>query len=194
MNKIICLIGACSSGKDSILQEIIKNPNYKPSISYTTRPMRDGEKDGREYNFTNVKHFKDMLKNKDLIEYRSYDTLVNNNPQTWYYGLSKHNNGIDLSTHSSVVIMDVDGCKSLIDYYGRENVYVVYIKTWAITRMARCIKRGDYDETEFNRRLKDDERVFSKDNLESLNIDLALNNDKDGATAELANIIIEKVG
>ena len=50
MHHIFVLMGKSSSGKDSIYRELMKDPALalKSVTIYTTRPMRDGEKEGRE--------------------------------------------------------------------------------------------------------------------------------------------------
>ena len=52
MGKIYYMMGKSSSGKDTIYKDIRKDlPELKTLILYTTRPMREGEKDGVEYYF-----------------------------------------------------------------------------------------------------------------------------------------------
>ena len=50
MGKIFYLMGKSSSGKDTIYKELIqKFPKMKRIVLYTTRPRREGERDGVEY-------------------------------------------------------------------------------------------------------------------------------------------------
>lgn len=54
--KIFALLGYCSSGKDTILKQVLKDlDTVKPIISTTTRPMRNGETDGVEYYLLMIK-------------------------------------------------------------------------------------------------------------------------------------------
>ena len=47
MGKIFYMMGKSSSGKDTVYKEIRKElPELKTLTLYTTRPMREGEKDG----------------------------------------------------------------------------------------------------------------------------------------------------
>ena len=50
MKNIFYITGKSASGKDSIYSSLINdaNLNLSPIILHTTRPMRDGEKEGRE--------------------------------------------------------------------------------------------------------------------------------------------------
>ena len=53
MSKIYYLMGKSSTGKDTIYKELRKRiPQLKNVTIYTTRPRREGEKEGEEYFFT----------------------------------------------------------------------------------------------------------------------------------------------
>ena len=51
MGKIYYLMGKSASGKDHIYENLIQETalDLKPFVLYTTRPIRSGEQDGREY-------------------------------------------------------------------------------------------------------------------------------------------------
>jgi guanylate kinase len=116
--------------------------------------------------------FKQMLKEDKFIEYRKYNTLVNNQPAIWYYGLSK--TPLD-SDKQHVVILDIQGTIDFIDWYGKEYCNIVLIKCDDEIRRERAKLRGGYEGEEFNRRLEDDKRVFSVDNTLGL-IDYTIEN------------------
>ena len=49
MKKVFCVMGKSATGKDTIYREILRRmPDLGTVIPYTTRPMRDGETDGKE--------------------------------------------------------------------------------------------------------------------------------------------------
>ena len=49
MSKIFYLMGKSASGKDTIYKEIKEQlPELKTIVIYTTRPIREGERDGVE--------------------------------------------------------------------------------------------------------------------------------------------------
>ena len=54
MGKIFYIMGKSAAGKDKIYSRLIGNQelSLKKLILYTTRPIRDGEKNGIEYFFT----------------------------------------------------------------------------------------------------------------------------------------------
>ena len=58
MGKIFYIMGKSASGKDTIYKELIeKMPKFHSIVPYTTRPMREGEKDGVEYFFVDQERF-----------------------------------------------------------------------------------------------------------------------------------------
>lgn len=152
------LCGKSSVGKDSVLQCLVDKYNYTPIISYTTRPIRSGEKDGREYVFVSKKEFELMIKNDMFIEYRSYNTLFNGNNDVWHYGTMKDD---ELNENNKyIIILDLNGAQKFIEYYGRNNCNVIYIDCNDNTRMERAKKRGSFSIEEWNRRLKADKEDF----------------------------------
>lgn len=84
MNKglLVVLSGPSGSGKDTVLAELkCRDINMKQSISVTTRDMRDGEVDGVDYYFTDVKSFEENIEKGYFLEYVKYGAN--------YYGTPK---------------------------------------------------------------------------------------------------------
>lgn len=73
-HKIVFFIGPSGSGKDTFFYQTLKNYQIKPIILLTTRPKRDGEKEGREYYFINQERMDLLEKRNQLIERRNYNT------------------------------------------------------------------------------------------------------------------------
>lgn len=62
MGKIFYIMGKSASGKDTIYKELMeKMPKFHSIVPYTTRPMREGEKDGVEYFFVDQERFDEMM-------------------------------------------------------------------------------------------------------------------------------------
>jgi len=153
----LILCGKSGSGKDTILKRLVKR-GFTPIVSLTSRPIREGETNGVEYNFVSRELFESLIRDKKLIEYRTYDTLVGGEPDTWYYGLEKA--AADLE-HDYVVVLDINGAKSFMEYYGRENCLCEYIMVSDEERTERAMMRGSFDETEWKRRMEADAKDFS---------------------------------
>ncbi|MCR5581410.1 MAG: guanylate kinase [Pseudobutyrivibrio sp.] len=72
---VIVLSGFSGAGKGTIMKHLLEaHPNdYNLSISATTRGMRAGEKDGREYFFKTREEFDSMIANNELLEYATFN-------------------------------------------------------------------------------------------------------------------------
>src|SRR5437016_4113847 len=83
MSGILYIISAPSgSGKSTLVNELRKFvPSLEFSISYTTRPPRGSEQNGREYYFIARDQFEKMIRNDAFLEYA--DVFGN------YYGTAK---------------------------------------------------------------------------------------------------------
>ena len=80
---VVILSGASSVGKGMIREKLLedKDMNLFFSISETTRPMKEGEVDGKDYYFVSHKAFADSVRNKELLEYTEFNG--------YYYGTPK---------------------------------------------------------------------------------------------------------
>lgn len=72
MKKIIVLLGASATGKDTVAKYISEKYNIPMAISYTTRPMRSNETQGVEYYFISDDEMHEKFKNGEVIEHTSY--------------------------------------------------------------------------------------------------------------------------
>jgi guanylate kinase len=58
------------AGKSTMSRMLMqRTPNMRMSVSVTTRPMRPGEIDGRDYHFVNKKRFEQMSHEGELLEW-----------------------------------------------------------------------------------------------------------------------------
>ena len=161
--QITVILGKSASGKDFIMNKLVKEYGFKRVISHTTRPIRNGETNGKEYYFISLDKFLNMSLKDNFIECREYNTQQG----LWYYGLSKHE--IDLTDDNKyVVILDFNGLKALEGYLksvGMEDKLTsVYIDAKAQVRLQRSLNREgemtDEQVMEVIRRLEADERDF----------------------------------
>ena len=83
-NFCIVLSSPSGAGKTSISKKILlKDNSISLSISCTTRPIRKGEVNKKDYIFTNKNHFQKFIENNDFIEHANvfgykYGTLKSN--------------------------------------------------------------------------------------------------------------------
>lgn len=168
------ITGQSASGKDALARTLIKD-GFTSLISETTRPIREGEAEGVDYFFVTKEQFNQRLKEGRYLEYRSYDTLVNNIPDTWYYASPK----LTLEPEKDyVVILDVLGAKEFIDYYSSQTaVLPVFIDAKDEVRKARAKQRGSFNQAEWDRRLRDDAPKFEMENVKQICSHIIDNND-----------------
>ena len=159
MKKFIIIAGKSASVKDTILQQILKISTCKPIVSTTSRPKRDNEQEGKDYFYISKDEFIDLIEENAFIEYRKYNTLVNGEKDTWYYGIRKNNKYNDNINY--IVVLDFEGARSFINHYGADNCKLCYIYCDDEKRKQRAMKRPNFDETEWNRRSEDDAKKLS---------------------------------
>jgi len=148
--KIIVLEGPSGVGKDSIIQELIKQcpGKYQKIASYTTRLPRVGEVNGVTYHFTDEKTFQDKIKSGDIFEY----TVRHGT----YRGMSKqYINSIINGGKIALKEADFVGLVAIKNAYKNEVVSIFITADKSIIKK-RLIKRGDKDIEE---RLADYENV-----------------------------------
>ena len=77
MGKIFYLIGKSATGKDSLLERLSADPALALSgiVQYTTRPIRGGEEEGREYHFITIPESDALEAAGKIIEMREYQTV-----------------------------------------------------------------------------------------------------------------------
>ena len=70
------------AGKTTLVRMLLeREPAVRLSVSYTTRPPRPGEQNGREYHFVDVEEFRGMVERHEFLEWAE----VHGN----FYGTSK---------------------------------------------------------------------------------------------------------
>lgn len=80
---LIIISSPSGGGKGTLIRELLNTtPNITFSVSYTTRQMRDGEEDGREYHFVDRPEFEKLIERGEFIEYAEvhgnlYGTSIN---------------------------------------------------------------------------------------------------------------------
>ena len=96
---IIILSSPSGAGKTTLVKKISSLKNYKISISFTTRPPRTNEVNGKDYFFVSKNKFKKLINNRELLEHAK---VFNN-----YYGSSKKIVFENLSKGKNV-LFDID--------------------------------------------------------------------------------------
>lgn len=71
--QLIVLSGPSGVGKSTVVKQLMQRmPNLRFSVSATTRNIRPGEQDGVNYYFVSQERFRQMIDNRELLEYTNY--------------------------------------------------------------------------------------------------------------------------
>lgn len=101
---LIVITGPSGVGKTTIIKSLLRlNPNFKYSVSLTTRQPRHNEKHGIDYHFISEEEFKDKIAKDEFAEWSEVYGK--------YYGRLKKD--LDDSASDVVVGIDVQGALKL---------------------------------------------------------------------------------
>jgi len=175
--KLIVLCGKSGTGKTSI-EHMLWNLGLKRVISYTTREKRNNEINNIDYHFITKNKFNKMINDKKFIEYNIFNNDL--------YGTTY--DSINLSKGHTVCVVEPNGYKSLLNYFGEDNVIMVYIYIENHERLIRLLNRSKDVENSINK-YNSDETLFNEIYNESLykikNIDIKT------SALTIANLILK---
>lgn len=191
MGKIFCLIGKSSCGKDTLYKRILSEGNLplKTLVSYTTRPIRDGEKNGVEYYFLTEEQLTSLEEENKIIELRAYHTVHG----IWkYFTVNDHQ--IDLAKNDYLVIGTLESFQKLQAYFGSDRLVPLYIEVDPGERLQRALNRERLQQepkyAELCRRFLADEADFSSEKLTQAGITQVFhNNNLDDCLRDLITYI-----
>lgn len=165
-HNIYVVMGKSASGKDSIYRELVKDRDLglREIVSYTTRPIRAGEKEGVEYHFVTEGELETLQNEGKVIEHRAYNTVHG----IWHY-FTVEDAQIDLEHHDYIVIGTLESYVQIVKYYGEDIVVPVYVEVENGERLARALhrERGQKEPKygELCRRFLADEEDFSEEKI-----------------------------
>ncbi len=166
MGKIFCVMGKSATGKDTIYQRLLQDNtiNLRRIIPYTTRPIREGEENGREYYFCDEEAVKRLEKEGRIVELRQYDTVYG----IWKY-FTVNDGNIRLEEENYLLIGTLEAYVKIRDYFGAEKVEPIYVEVDDGERLLRAIHREKEQDIpkyeEMCRRFLADAKDFSEEKL-----------------------------
>lgn len=170
MGKIFYLMGKSSSGKDTIYKIIReKFPELQEITMYTTRPIRDGEREGVEYHFVSDARSQELEAEGKVIELRAYNTVHG----VWKY-FTVDDGQFDLQNQDYLMIGTLESYEKTRDYFGKDVLIPIYIEVEDGERLARALNRERQQKqpkyAELCRRFLADSEDFSEEKLQRLEI------------------------
>jgi guanylate kinase len=147
------------TGKTTIVKEILKiNSNLRLSVSVTTRPIRNNEKDGDDYIFVDSGTFFEMIKKNEFIE---YENVFGND----YYGTLRSQIEDYLKNECDVIFdIDVKGAFSIKKEYKSLTKLIYIVPPDKESVIERLKKRGTESLEQINTRINRYEWEMSKIN------------------------------
>ena len=166
MNRIFFLMGKSASGKDAVYRNLLADESLRlrKVVIYTTRPMRKGEEEGKQYRFVDEEAYQRFKSEGKLIEDRAYDTKLG----IWRY-FTADDGQIDLEKASYLIIVTPEALPKIRAYFGEDAVRPVYIESDDGLRLERALKRERRQEQprydEMCRRFLADQEDFADEKL-----------------------------
>ena len=180
MARLFYMIGKSSTGKDTIYREVISRTDLdlNPLVMYTTRPIRKGETDGKEYYILDENVLNELEKEGRVIEKRAYHTIHG----IWTY-FTVDDEHADLNRKDYLAIGTLESYAQIRNYYGEKLVVPVYIQVEDGLRLERALKREKQQPVpkyeELCRRFLADQADYAEEKLAKAGIDRRFSNDKD---------------
>lgn len=177
MGKIFCVMGKSATGKDTIYQKLLNESKLelKRIIPYTTRPIREGEIEGREYHFCTEEDVQRLEEEGRIVELRSYNTVYG----IWKY-FTVDDGNIQLDKENYLLIGTLEAYTKIRDYFGADKVLPIYIEVEDGNRLIRAISREKLQDVpkyeEMCRRFLADAKDFSEENLKKAGIEVRFEN------------------
>lgn len=191
MGKIIYIMGKSSTGKDTIYKRLLEDSSLHLTsiVSYTTRPIRQNEKNGVEYYFTDEDGYTALQQAGKVIEHREYHTMHG----LWRY-FTVDDGKIDIKTESYITIGTIESYIHMKTYFGEENMLPVLIELDDGERLMRALERERKQDKpkyeEMCRRFLADSEDFSEEKIKKAGITVRFYNDNlDRCILQIMNYI-----
>lgn len=143
---IIVITGPSGAGKTSILKYLPPEEFYF-SVSYTTRPPRKDEVDGKDYYFISKEKFLEMIRRDEFLEWvEVFGT---------YYGTAKSEIEKAFSQNKHLVLdIEVIGATRIKSYFGNFAIFIFILPPSIEEMEKRLKKRGTEDDDKIKERIQ----------------------------------------
>ncbi len=184
-------MGKSASGKDSLYRRLLDDAQgeLEPVVPWTTRPIREGEREGVEYHFTDTEGLERLEAEGRVLEKRVYHTVHGD----WYY-FTVDDGSIKPREKKYLMISTPEAYIRLKAHFGEEWVHPLYIDVEDGERLERALKRERMQDApkykELCRRFLADCEDFSEEKLKEAGIERHFTNqDMESCLEELKQCI-----
>lgn len=123
MRRLITITGPSGAGKDTVARMMSEMTDWPVLCSYTTRPMRDGEEDGREHYFV------------EQVDVSPTTLLAHTR-----YGGYDYWTRLDQVEDTAIYVIDEAGLVGLKKYHPDIEVFSIYVYSLLPIRLERGVK------------------------------------------------------
>ena len=175
---LIILSGPSGVGKGTVRKELMKDPslNLFYSVSMTTRPIRPGEVNGREYYFVSREEFEKNLEEGNLLEHAEFVGNCYGTPKDKVEKMREEGKNVLLEIEVSGTMKVLEQCPDALS---------IFLMPPSIKELEDRI-RGRKTESAIAERL---EKARSELTMSHLYAHVVLNDSVERAAAEIASII-----
>lgn len=179
--KIIVLTGASSVGKGKIRDAMMADEELQLfySVSVTTRPKKEEEKDGVDYFFVDHESFASALKNQELLEYTEF--------AGYYYGTPSQQVDFLVNQGKNVLIeVEAQGVGQI--KLNRPDAICIFVVPESMEELERQIRLRYKDEENVQQRLN---KAKVELELQPLFNHIVSNKDTDEAVKYIKSVILD---
>ncbi len=181
VGRFIIISSPSGGGKGTLIKEVRGvMPELAYSVSFTTRPQRFGEENGREYHFVTRERFEQLIADGEFLEHAE----VHGN----LYGTSISESEKLFETGKDIIVeIDVQGALQIMGKPGIDVISIFILPPSFEVLRARLTARGTESNEQLNTRLRN---AFNEVLQHSRFKYVVVNQDLPGATRQIASIIV----
>ena len=171
MGRIFYIMGKSSCGKDTVYRQLLGEGefSFRTLVPYTTRPIRSGETDGKDYIFTDERELGRLSEQGRVIELRAYHTVHG----IWNY-FTVDDGQVDLAHYNYLTVGTLQSYAAMRRHFGDRALVPIYLEVDDGERLQRALDRERSQArpkyAELCRRFLADEADFSEEKIRNAGI------------------------
>ena len=180
---LIIISGTTCAGKGTVIKELLtRDKNLYLSISYTSRPMRGKEQNGKDYYFVTPEEFEAKIKNNEFLEYAQVQYGC-------YYGTPKKEIETKLNAGLDVILeIDVLGVKQIKEQFPETILIFIMAPSMEIVK-ERIKARNTEDADQIIKRFR---RAYQEINEINKYNYVVINDNLEDAVKKVESILISE--
>ena len=180
---LIIIYGTTCAGKGTVIKELLtRDKNLYLSISYTSRPMRGKEQNGKDYYFVTPEEFEAKIKNNEFLEYAQVQYGC-------YYGTPKKEIETKLNAGLDVILeIDVLGAKQIKEQFPETILIFIMAPSMEIVK-ERIKARNTEDADQIIKRFR---RAYQEINEINKYNYVVINDNLEDAVKKVESILISE--